>query len=169
MLNLPPPPAGERKFPTMRNKVSPGRMPAPASIHVSKPLPAQPHYPAAQRLAPRNIDQIEDDLIFARMARNRLEDFRIAQAYNENLRFGDHALDVFTHERPDMRDMLLDEPPVRPEQPRQVHLRVVHEQTQPFADELLRDQDERALAQIVGSGLERQPDHPHAAASRSEN
>src|SRR5690242_12552361 len=107
MLNLPPPPAGERKLPTMRNKVSPGRM----------PLPAQPHYLAAQRLALRNIDQVEDDLVFARMARNRLEDFPVAQAYNENVRFADHALDVLAHERADMRDMLLDEPSVRPEQP----------------------------------------------------
>src|SRR5690349_12241921 len=148
MLNLPPLPAGERKFPTMRNKVSPGRMPAPVSIHVSKTLPAQPHYFPAQRLALRNIDEIEDDLVLARKARNRLEDFRIAQAYNEDFRFADHALDVFAHERPDMRDMLLDEPPIRPEQPRQVHLGVVHEQTQSFADELLRDQHQRALAQI---------------------
>src|SRR5882724_7675281 len=132
-------------------------------------LPAQSHQLAAERLALRNVDQVENDLVCAPMARKRFEDFRIAQAHNEDVRLADYALDFLPHERSDVRDMLLDEPPVRSEQPRQVHLRVVHEQVQSFADELLSDLHQRALAQIVRSSLERKADHAHAAASRGKH
>src|SRR5229473_3023542 len=133
-------------------------------LRLNSKLPAQSHHLAVERPALRDVDQVENDLVFAHVARKRFEDFRIAQAYNENVRFGNHGLDGFAHKGSDVRDMLLDEPPVRSKQPRQVHLRVVHEQAQSFADELLCDQHQRALAQIVGPGLERQADHPHAAA-----
>ena len=53
-----------------------------AFICGSMVLPAQPHHLAAQRPALRDIDQVENDLVFAHMARKRLEGFRIVQAYN---------------------------------------------------------------------------------------
>src|SRR5258706_11343500 len=132
-------------------------------------LPAQSHHLAVERIAPRDVDQVENDLVCAPMALKGFEDFRVAQAYNEDVRLADYALDFPAHERSDVRDMLLDEPPVRSEQPRQVHLRVVHEQVQSFADVLLCDLHQHALAQIVRSSLERKADHAHAAASRGKH
>ena len=62
-----------------------------------------------------------------------------------------------------MRHVLLDEALVGPQQPRQVHLGVVHAQLVAFADEHLSQRDERAFAQIVGAGLEAQADEADLA------
>src|SRR5689334_21152423 len=100
-------------------------------------LPAKPHHLAAQCVRLRNIDEVQYHLIITHVARERLENVRVAQPHDEEVRIGDDTLDVFAHERTYMGDMLLDESPVCSEQPRQVHLGVVHEQAQAFANELL--------------------------------
>src|ERR1043166_1505922 len=75
----------------------------------------------------------------------------------------DPGLDVPARQGADVRQMLLDEPPVRPQELGQVDLGVVNQKTEPLADELLGHEHQRALAQVVGPGLERQSDHAYAA------
>src|SRR5262244_1231730 len=117
-------------------------------------LPAQPDHLAAQRPVRRNTHQVEHDLVRAHMASKSVEDLRAAQPYHEQLGFGDDALDIAAHDRRNVRNVLLDETPVRAEQARQVHVRVVDEQVESLADELLGDRHQRTFAQIVGSRLE---------------
>ena len=56
-----------------------------------------------------------------------------------------------------------DETAVRAEEIRQMHLGVEDQQTEALADEMLCQQDQRALTQIIGAWLERQSDHPDAS------
>ena len=53
-----------------------------------------------------------------------------------------------------------------PSRLRQVHLGVVDQQLQALADELLGQRHQRAFAQVVGAGLERQADHADPCACR---
>ena len=87
----------------------------------------------------------------------------IVQPDDQDIGLGDDALDVPAHELRDVRHVLLDEAAVRAQQIGQVHLGIVDQQRQALADEVLRQQHQWAFAQIVGSGLEREPDHADPA------
>ena len=65
-----------------------------------------------------------------------------------------------------MRNVLIDETAIRAKEARQMHLRIVDQQRQTLADEVLGQQHQRAFAQIVGPGLERQADHADPALAR---
>ena len=93
-------------------------------------------------------------------------DRAIARSEHDDLGRIDDGGQVVAKQRSDVGNVLLDEAPVRAEQPRQLHLGIVDQQLQALADEVLGQQDQRALAQIVGAGLERQADHSDAPLAR---
>src|SRR5579885_1897426 len=67
-----------------------------------------------------------------------------------------------------MRQVLHGEPPVAADQARELQIAVVDDELEALADQPLHQLDERALTQIVGVGLEGQPEdrHPAAAVAR---
>ena len=78
--------------------------------------PAQAFDARRQRLAVRDVDEIEDHLAFARVAHEGLAHAPPVLPHHQDIRLADHALDIGAQQRADMRKVLLDEPPVRAEQ-----------------------------------------------------
>jgi len=54
-------------------------------------------------------------------------------------------------QRSEVGQALVDEPAVRPQEPRELHRRVVHAELPALSDQVLGERDERALAQVVGA------------------
>ena len=66
----------------------------------------------------------------------------------------------------EVRDAVVDVVAVGAEQARDGHVPVVDQQLVALADQPLDERDHRALAQVVGAGLERQPEHADPALAR---
>src|SRR6266446_3364814 len=96
--------------------------------------------------------QIDQHVVAAR----RREDPRCRDALapdHEDLRVGDKGLDARTLQRGDVRDLLLDEAPVRADEPGRVHVSVEDPDVAPLAQQRLDEGDHRALPEIVRPGL----------------
>src|SRR5262245_53110180 len=131
--------------------------------------PAQSFDRRRQGLTLRHVHQIEDDLAVSHVALQGLEYATLVQPHDENIRLPDDRLDVAAQERTDVWQVLLDEPPVRPEELGQVDLGVVDQKAEPLADELLGHEHQRALAQVIGPGLEGQSDHADPPLAARQN
>ena len=64
-----------------------------------------------------------------------------------------------------MRDVPFDVVAIRPHQGGERHGRVVDPQVEALSEQMLRQLDERALAQVVGAGLEREAEQPDATSA----
>ena len=91
-------------------------------------------------------------------AGDRLRELRRGVSDDDDIAACDDVIDRVAQMAREMRDLLLDVLLVGADQPRQRHVAVVDAQLVPLAEQRLREDHHRRFAQVVGAGLEAEPE-----------
>src|SRR2546426_1165320 len=117
-------------------------------------LPANPSIVSLkQRRVNRQPDEVNDDLVRARPRQCFRELGRLI-ADDDDLGLVDEVVDGVAEQRRKMWNLFLDVFLVRADQFREKHILVVDAELASLAEQLLGEDDDRALAQVVGARLE---------------
>ena len=94
---------------------------------------------------------------------------RVRVPEHKHFRVRDQRFGIRTEDRGDVRNGLFDVAAVRAHEARELHVGIVDLEVESLAQEALGEDDERALAQVVGAGLERESGHADGAPAAREH
>ena len=112
---------------------------------------------AKRRIMPREID----NLMIGTQTLPQISEGGMRRSDNHDVAALQGIVEVADQQARKMRQMLHGEAAVAPDEAGELQIAIVDGDLEAFAEEALRQLDQGALAQIVGIGLEGQPQHRH--------